>query len=93
MNVRNACSVGTRFLLLGLLLWVPLVYAETLDAAGVDPELPKVLVISCDREFPPYTTANAENEPEGMLVDLWRLWSDKTGHKITFRVSDWGRNV
>ncbi|MBI4773382.1 MAG: transporter substrate-binding domain-containing protein [Deltaproteobacteria bacterium] len=54
-----------------------------------DARVPETLVISCDREFPPYTTANAENEPAGMLVDLWRLWSDKTGHKITFRVSDW----
>ena len=89
MDVRNARFVGARLLLLALLLWVPLAYAGTLDAYGSDSEIPEVLVISCDREFPPYTTANAENEPAGMLVDLWRLWSDKTGHKITFRVSDW----
>jgi len=89
VKVRKDRFIPTSLLLLWVFICAQVAYSEALDGSGPGAKISEALVISCDREFPPYTTANAENEPAGMLVDVWRLWSDKTGHKITFRVSDW----
>jgi PAS domain S-box-containing protein len=43
------------------------------------------LLISMDRAYPPMTFLNAQGSPAGFLVDLWRLWSEKTGRQIRFR--------
>ncbi len=47
------------------------------------------LVIAIARNYPPFSTINANGQPVGMLVDIWRLWAEKTGHKIEFRQSSW----
>ncbi len=48
-----------------------------------------VLVIACAMGYPPFTMLNSEGKPAGLFVDLWRLWAEKTGEKIEFRVSEW----
>ena len=47
------------------------------------------LIIAMSRGYPPFTFINAQGEPAGLLVDLWRKWSEKTGRKIRFRPSSW----
>ena len=41
-----------------------------------------VLIIAMDRAYPPMTFLNAQGKPAGLLVDLWRLWSAKTGREV-----------
>jgi signal transduction histidine kinase/ABC-type amino acid transport substrate-binding protein/CheY-like chemotaxis protein len=51
------------------------------------------LLISMDRAYPPMTFLNAQGRPAGFLVDLWRLWSKKTGREIRFKENNWKESV
>lgn len=51
------------------------------------------LLISMDRAYSPMTFLNAQGQPAGFLVDLWRLWSEKTGRQIRFRENNWAESV
>ncbi|MDM8550803.1 transporter substrate-binding domain-containing protein [Desulfobacterales bacterium HSG2] len=47
------------------------------------------LIITMPRDSAPFTFLNAEGEPAGMFVDIWRIWAEKTGRKIEFRPASW----
>ena len=49
----------------------------------------EALIIAMARDYPPFTFLNAQAEPAGLLVDLWRLWSRTTGRAVRFQVSGW----
>jgi PAS domain S-box-containing protein len=47
------------------------------------------LVISCSKGYTPFTSLSPSGRPAGLLVDIWRLWAQKTGKQIEFSFSDW----
>ncbi len=47
------------------------------------------LVIALYYQYPPMAHIDATGKPAGMLVDMWRLWAEKTGQPVTFKTSDW----
>ncbi len=47
------------------------------------------LVVAMPRNNPPLTMIDANGRPAGLLVDIWRMWSTKTGRKIQFKPSIW----
>ncbi|MDM8525849.1 transporter substrate-binding domain-containing protein [Desulfococcaceae bacterium HSG8] len=51
------------------------------------------LVISMSANYEPLTFMNAEGQPAGILVDMWRVWAEKTGQKIKFLMGDWNDSV
>ncbi|MFZ5569192.1 MAG: transporter substrate-binding domain-containing protein [Thermodesulfobacteriota bacterium] len=59
------------------------------------PEAPgrKVLVLSGYKEYPPFTSLNADNEPVGLFVDIWNLWAQKTGCRVKFIMTDWSNTL
>ena len=57
---------------------------NTRDAAKDDS-----LIVAIDRSYPPFTFMNAQGQPAGFFVDLWRAWSEKSGRKVRFRPSNW----
>jgi PAS domain S-box-containing protein len=48
-----------------------------------------VLIVACDRDYPPFTQLGVDGKAYGMLIDLWRLWAEKTGHHVEFLMTDW----
>ncbi len=64
---------------------------RSLDFTQTDPE--NVLTIVGSRNIPPFSMLNQGGEPVGIGVDLWRLWSQKTGHPIRFRLTDIRRSL
>ncbi len=42
------------------------------------------LRIAIDWNYPPFALLNTNGEPDGLLVDFWNLWSQKTGRPIEF---------
>jgi len=58
-----------------------------LSIAGADEE--NILSIAIDENYPPYSLINIEGSPAGMWVDIWKLWSQKTGQKINFQPYIW----
>ena len=57
------------------------------DAVG--PRSPEVLRVLIDDNYPPYVFRDAGGTLTGYLVDLWRLWEEKTGVRAELRASDW----
>jgi polar amino acid transport system substrate-binding protein len=53
----------------------------------------KTLTIAGSSNMPPYSMLNQKGEPVGVGIDLWRLWSKKTGIPIRFRLTDVTRSL
>lgn len=49
--------------------------------------------IAMHQNMPPLTFNDREGRPVGLIVDLWRLWSHKTGKKIQFLPSPWEKTL
>ena len=60
---------------------------RTWSAPGLKTGEP-LLRIACPRYYPPFTKVTTSGLAAGLLIDLWRLWSRKTGHKIDFLFGD-----
>ncbi|OED41364.1 hypothetical protein ACH42_14265 [Endozoicomonas sp. (ex Bugula neritina AB1)] len=53
-----------------------------------DPSDQQSLIIALDSNYAPLSFINALGRPAGLFVDIWKLWSEKTGKPIRFRISD-----
>lgn len=42
------------------------------------------LLVAFDPNFPPYMAVTQSGKPQGLLIDIWRLWSKQTGIPIEF---------
>ena len=47
------------------------------------------VVVALMRDQSPFSMVRANGEAAGLLVDLWKLWSQKTGHRVRFRFGTW----
>ncbi len=47
------------------------------------------LVIADDRAYPPFIYLDAQGQARGITVDIWRLWSRRTGVPIRFELMAW----
>ena len=54
---------------------------------------PDSLVIALEADLVPLSFINALGKPSGLFVDIWKLWSEKTGTPIKFRVGPMGENI
>lgn len=52
-----------------------------------------VLTLAGSRNLPPFSMLAEDGEPAGVGVELWRLWSQKTGRPIRFRLTDIARSL
>ena len=41
----------------------------------------------------PFQFQNENGEPAGLIIDLWRLWSERTGIEIDFRAATWDETL
>ena len=48
-----------------------------------------ILRIAIHHYMPPLTFTDREQRPVGLLVDIWRLWAEKTGKEIEFLSTPW----
>ena len=49
------------------------------------------LVVALDDNYPPYVFRDGDGEVKGYLIDLWALWSQKTGMAVDLKASSWGQ--
>ncbi len=64
---------------------------ETVEALDLQ-RFDKV-VIANSIDSIPFHFVDSNGDPKGMLVDLWRIWSEKTGVGIEFKSGDFGRTL
>ncbi len=51
------------------------------------------LVVALDAGLAPLSFINALGKPSGLFVDIWNLWSEKTGTPVKFRVGPIGESL
>jgi PAS domain S-box-containing protein len=71
--------------LVALALLAPLMLASPAPAA----QPPKEVSVAVAQDTPPFYFANDDGQAVGWLVDIWKLWSQKTGIKVKFVVATW----
>lgn len=60
-----------------------------LHAANPDEGAPRLIRVAIDDNYPPYIFRNDKGQIQGILVDLWRLWEQKTGIRVVLLAMDW----
>ncbi len=50
---------------------------------------PKEITVAIDRGNPPYAMKGIDDKPNGLLVDIWKLWGETTGVEVKFIQSSW----
>ena len=56
-------------------------------SAGI--ERPENITIVDDYSYAPFAFIDAEGKPRGITVDIWRLWSQKTGIPVEIKLMEW----
>lgn len=56
-------------------------------------ETTETLTIAGSRNLPPFSMLNDAGEPAGIGVEIWRLWAEKTGRPVQFRLTDLSRSL
>ena len=51
------------------------------------------LTITMSSEMPPLSFINNEGEPDGLLVEFWEKWAEKSDTEITFKLQSWRKTV
>ena len=80
-----------RYMLFTLVFWVAWVVSLTATIAAdvIEAPIRDALVIAVQSNYPPFTQNDITGQPAGMFIDIWKLWSEKVGHEVSFRMSDW----
>ncbi len=47
------------------------------------------IIVTDDKAFPPFAFLDAEGNPRGITIDIWTLWSKKTGVPVKFDLMGW----
>ncbi|MDP3097850.1 MAG: PAS domain S-box protein [Syntrophales bacterium] len=76
------------------LLFVPLVlifYFPAIAVISADSVPLKEITVVSDDHYPPFIFRDEKGHLQGILVDEWRLWEEKTGIKVDLRGMDWDK--
>ncbi len=84
-----------RGLIAGILILIALAAfaAATPPASALASDSSPTVIVSLPRDNEPYSFASMFGEPSGMLVEIWRLWAEKTGCAVKFRMGDWADTI
>jgi PAS domain S-box-containing protein len=76
------------------ILFIPLVlifYFPAISGMAADPVPLKEITVVSDDNYPPFIFRDEKGRLQGILVDEWRLWEEKTGIKVDLRGMDWDK--
>ena len=63
--------------------------AESTDTSST----PKQVTVAIGSDSIPYYFLDDQKKPSGLVVDIWRLWSKKTGIKVVFKSYTFGNSL
>lgn len=64
--------------------------AATSDADAPPEPAAAPLTVAIAHDYEPFSLLDASGQPAGLFVDIWRLWSRKTGRPVRFLAGHWG---
>lgn len=53
----------------------------------------KTVRVTLSPDYPPFSYPDDYGNPQGMLVDLWRLWGEKAGYNVAFIMTSWSDTI
>ena len=65
----------------------------SLPAAAAGPGAPEPVTISIPDNMTTVSAIDADGNPTGMVVEFWRLWGEKTGRQVRFRLASMPRSI
>jgi PAS domain S-box-containing protein len=65
---------------------IVIVFASVSVSAGDSPN--RISIAYC-KDSVPFHFSDENGQPAGIIIDLWRLWSEKTGIAIDFHAANW----
>ncbi len=54
---------------------------------------PDKIRVVMDNNYPPFSFQDSAGKQQGILIDQWHLWEQKTGIKVEIHSMDWGKAV
>lgn len=75
------------------ILWLLSGVAQSNTTPSANDPLHRPLVVAIDQDFYPLSFLDDQGQPAGLFVDIWRLWSTKTGRPIVFKPSIWNETL
>ena len=88
MHSRTLFSRYGAWLLL-ILLISSLVSCAPAPSSIIKPPLSTIRVVM-DNNYPPYVFTDDQGQVQGILVDQWNLWEERTGVKVDLIALPWG---
>ena len=52
---------------------------------------PYSIRVAMDDNYPPFSFKDSDNNQQGILIDQWRLWEEKSRIKVEIHAMDWGK--
>ena len=89
--MKNAINI---LLLVSVLFYLP--FAWTQDANGhLRPDRISFdsVTIAVNHSSYPYHFKNEQGQPDGLIIDYWKGWSQKTGILVDFKVMEWSQTI
>jgi PAS domain S-box-containing protein len=54
---------------------------------------PQSIKVVMDNNYPPYVFYDSTGKLQGILIDQWRMWEQKTGISVDIHAMDWGMAI
>ncbi|MCP4179817.1 MAG: transporter substrate-binding domain-containing protein [bacterium] len=70
-----------------------LFFLNSLFAEDNNKYSPQKIVITCSPNLPPYSFLDRKDKPKGALIDFWKLWGDRTGIEVEFKLVNWNKTL
>jgi len=71
------------------ILILALIFTSQVSAAGEDYSGDKITIVT-DDNYPPFSFRDSEGNLQGVLIDQWDLWEEKTGIEAEITGMSWG---
>lgn len=71
-------------------LWILLLAALHLVGFPSAEARPQSIKVVMDNNYPPYVFYDGAGKLQGILIDQWRLWEQKTGIPVKIHAMEWG---
>ncbi|MBU1196610.1 MAG: transporter substrate-binding domain-containing protein [Proteobacteria bacterium] len=86
--MKTILHVWLKQVMLFLVFQVILIMAGDHAALALDPpdkQPPHTVTIAYNVDNPPLKFKNSQQQADGILIDIWKLWSKKTGIRVIFK--------
>ena len=87
-----SCNLNLMKMVRFLSLWL-ILSANGVFAAQSEPANQRHFTIAVGIDSYPYQFGDDKGRADGLMVDIWRLWAQRNGYTIDFKISSWQQSL